>query len=108
MSAADWEREGAVQMLRTLWPQGLSASQIRDKLRDIGVRVSRNAVIGKIHRLGLAGRENPSRTYGRLPKRPRKPKLIALAKFSAPAVVKDERPNSRKPPAPSSPSIRFL
>ena len=41
-----------VETLRKLWAEGLSASQIA---RQIG-GVTRNAVIGKVHRLGLSGR----------------------------------------------------
>lgn len=41
-----------VARLRHLWTEGLSANQIA---KDLG-GVTRNAVIGKIHRLGLAGR----------------------------------------------------
>lgn len=94
------------QVLRALWLGGLSASQCAKKLNEpqIGGRYTRNAVIAKVHRLGLAGRATPSRPA----KRPARPeKAIALpAKRSAPAIVKDERPSSRKPPAPSATSIR--
>ena len=41
-----------VEMLKKLWADGLSASQIAAKLGG----VSRNAVIGKVHRLGLSNR----------------------------------------------------
>ena len=41
-----------VDLLRKLWAEGLSASQIAAELGG----VTRNAVIGKIHRLGLSGR----------------------------------------------------
>ena len=41
-----------VDLLRKLWSEGLSASQIAAELGG----VTRNAVIGKIHRLGLSGR----------------------------------------------------
>lgn len=41
-----------IEMLRKLWADGLSASQIATSLGG----VTRNAVIGKIHRLGLSGR----------------------------------------------------
>lgn len=41
----------------TLWNDGLSASQIAKRLGG----VSRNAVIGKVHRLGLSARAAPSR-----------------------------------------------
>ncbi|MGE3143302.1 MAG: GcrA family cell cycle regulator [Hyphomonadaceae bacterium] len=46
-----------VALLRKLWTEGLSASQIAKQLGG----VTRNAVIGKVHRLGLAGRATPSR-----------------------------------------------
>lgn len=46
-----------VSLLRKLWTEGLSASQIAKQLGG----VTRNAVIGKVHRLGLAGRATPSR-----------------------------------------------
>jgi GcrA cell cycle regulator len=42
-----------VELLRQLWLDGRSASQISTQL---GHGVTRNAVIGKVHRLGLAGR----------------------------------------------------
>ena len=42
-----------VELLRQLWLDGKSASQISAQL---GHGVTRNAVIGKVHRLGLAGR----------------------------------------------------
>lgn len=42
-----------VDQLRKLWMEGLSASQIANTL---GEGVTRNAVIGKVHRLGLSGR----------------------------------------------------
>lgn len=41
-----------IDELRRLWAEGLSASQIANSLGG----VTRNAVIGKIHRLGLSGR----------------------------------------------------
>ena len=40
-------------LLKTLWHDGLPAAAIADKLGQ----VTRNAVIGKVHRLGLAGRQ---------------------------------------------------
>lgn len=44
-----------VETLKKLWTEGLSASQIASSLGE----VTRNAVIGKIHRLGLSGRARP-------------------------------------------------
>src|SRR6202044_3882368 len=57
-----------VEQLKSLWTEGLSASQIARVLGG----VTRNAVIGKVHRLGLAGRASPSRSERpRLPITPR-------------------------------------
>ena len=41
-----------VETLKRMWAEGLSASQIA---KDLG-GVTRNAVIGKVHRLGLSNR----------------------------------------------------
>ena len=49
-----WTEE-RVELLRKLWAEGLSASQIAGRLGE----VTRNAVIGKVHRLGLALRSSP-------------------------------------------------
>jgi GcrA cell cycle regulator len=74
-----------VEQLRSLWTEGLSASQIARVLGG----VTRNAVIGKVHRLGLAGRASPSRSdRPRLPSAP-KPQVRVHA---APAPVVEEDP----------------
>ncbi|HEX6376603.1 MAG TPA: GcrA family cell cycle regulator [Allosphingosinicella sp.] len=44
-----------IERLKELWTQGMTASQIADELGG----VSRNAVIGKAHRLGLQSRPSP-------------------------------------------------
>ena len=51
----DWSEE-RVDQLKQYWEQGLSASQIADSL---GHNVTRNAVIGKAHRLQLPKRPSP-------------------------------------------------
>ena len=56
-----------VELLKRLWNQGLSASQIAGAIGD---GVSRNAVIGKVHRLGLSGR--PKDAPAVAPRPPRK------------------------------------
>ncbi len=45
-----------VELLKKLWGDGLSASQIAAQLGG----VTRNAVIGKVHRLSLSGRAKPA------------------------------------------------
>ncbi len=42
-----------VEQLKKMWLDGLSASQIATELAN---GITRNAVIGKVHRLGLSGR----------------------------------------------------
>ncbi len=46
-----------------MWREGLSASQVARQLGG----VSRSAVIGKVHRLGIAGRDAPARPLGGRP-----------------------------------------
>ena len=48
--------EGRVEVLKKMWLEGKSASEIAKELGEI----TRNAVIGKIHRLGLSNRETKS------------------------------------------------
>ena len=50
-----WTEE-RVERLKQLWAEGLSASRIAAELGGI----TRNAVIGKVHRLGLSGRAKTS------------------------------------------------
>ncbi|MBU1176223.1 MAG: GcrA cell cycle regulator [Alphaproteobacteria bacterium] len=51
-----------VELLKKLWMEGLSASQIANELGD---GVTRNAVIGKVHRLKLSARAKPASTAPR-------------------------------------------
>jgi GcrA cell cycle regulator len=82
-----------VELLKKLWADGLSASQIAT---EIGGGVSRNAVIGKVHRLGLSGRGKAKATS---PQRPRK----ATRAPSAPAPLSQPvRNNVVLAPVPAS------
>ena len=47
-----WTEE-RVELLTKLWTDGLSAATIA---RELGMSVTRNAVIGKVHRIGLGNR----------------------------------------------------
>lgn len=57
-----------VELLKKLWLEGLSASQIAGVL---GEGVTRNAVIGKVHRLKLSGRAKPTSSAPRARSTPR-------------------------------------
>ena len=69
-----------VELLKKLWADGLSASQIAAELGGI----TRNAVIGKVHRLGLSGRaKSPSSSSPR----PRKARSSGhMMRISRPAI----------------------
>ena len=66
-SAGGWTEE-RVELLKKLWLEGLSASQIAGVL---GEGVTRNAVIGKVHRLKLTGRAKPASSAPRARSTPR-------------------------------------
>ena len=66
-----------VELLKKLWSDGLSASQIAAELGGI----TRNAVIGKVHRLGLSGRaKSPSSTAPRQRKARAHPHMMRVAR----------------------------
>lgn len=78
-----------VERLKTLWSEGLSASQIAAELGG----VTRNAVIGKVHRLGLSGRAKPQVQASRPAAPPRvKPAAPPAARPAASAVTRPARP----------------
>jgi GcrA cell cycle regulator len=58
-----WNDE-RVELLKKLWAEGLSASQIAARIGG----VTRNAVIGKVHRLGLSGRATSIRIKSHRPR----------------------------------------
>jgi GcrA cell cycle regulator len=64
----NWTDE-RVELLKKLWSDGLSASQIAGELGGI----TRNAVIGKVHRLGLSGRAKSSSSAAARPRKARAP-----------------------------------
>lgn len=66
-----------VELLKRLWSDGLSASRIAGELGGI----TRNAVIGKVHRLGLSGRaQSPSASAPR-PRKARPPsQMLRIAR----------------------------
>jgi hypothetical protein len=50
-----WEVPEVLEMLRSLWIEGIYVSEMASRISArFGVKVSRNAVIGKVHRLKLA------------------------------------------------------
>ena len=76
-----------IDQLKGMWERGLTASQIADELGG----VSRNAVIGKAHRLGLQSRPSPVKAN-------EAPKKVAAAAPRKPAPAPEaEAPRAAAP-----------
>ncbi|QGP80869.1 GcrA family cell cycle regulator [Sphingobium sp. CAP-1] len=93
-----------IDQLKGMWERGLTASQIADELGG----VSRNAVIGKAHRLGLQSRPSPVKA-NEAPKKaapaaPRKPAPeVEVPRAAAPAAP-SPAPARAPAPAPAAPA----
>jgi GcrA cell cycle regulator len=92
--AGGWT-DDRVASLKKLWLEGLSASQIAKQLGG----VTRNAVIGKVHRLGLSGRAAPA-----APARP----VFKPPRPARPAMVANHAPRRAEPTTPSAPSLPMV
>lgn len=86
-----------VETLKVMWSEGKSASQIAKELGG----VTRNAVIGKVHRLGLSNRAPGS-------ERPEEETVMMDSQIEDPAVEVEEAAPAPKQtaasPAPASPA----
>ena len=78
----EWSSE-RIEQLRSLWHDGLSASQIATSLGGI----TRNAVIGKAHRLGLTGRPSPIKNRSASVARPRPPRRPRVQHVPQPRMI---------------------
>jgi GcrA cell cycle regulator len=85
-----------IDQLKTLWEKGLTASQIADELGG----VSRNAVIGKAHRLGLKSRPSPVKANE--PEKKAAPKKVVAAAPAKPMAAAPLRPRPAAPVAPAA------
>lgn len=96
-----------IETLRKMWESGMTASQIAEQLGGI----SRNAVIGKAHRLGLKPRPSPVK-----PNEAKKAKAAAPAPAApaareeapAPAAAAAPAPAAPRAPAPARPAPRAV
>ena len=93
-----WTEE-RIEVLTKLWAEGLSASQIA---AELGGGASRNAVLGKAHRLGLVRHETKGPSTPRSPKPPRPPTPPAAAEppvpqAPAPAPLTVDPPSAAQP-----------
>jgi GcrA cell cycle regulator len=106
-----------IEQLRKMWEGGMTASQIAEELGG----VSRNAVIGKAHRLGLQSRPSPVKpgdsgessasadtpkpTAPPAPRAPRPAPVVAATPAPEPAAPAAVAPQPASPPQPVIRSI---
>jgi GcrA cell cycle regulator len=103
-----------VEVLKTLWLDGKSASQIAKELGG----VTRNAVIGKVHRLGLSNRATTNKAKTKATpkakavskaKEPAKPKMVEASSTSMSVTIPPRKPiitaGQPLPPQPSNSEI---
>ena len=111
-----------IEKLTKMWEGGATASQIADELGG----VSRNAVIGKAHRLGLKARPSPVKANDKpepapkpakaaseappraAPATPRAAAPAAPARPATPPVASAAPAADAAPPAPSTPQPRIV
>jgi len=84
-----------IDQLKAMWEKGLTASQIAEELGG----VSRNAVIGKAHRLGLQSRPSPVKAN-------EAPKKAAPVRKPAAPAPEAEAPRAAAPVAAPPPPAR--
>ncbi len=104
-----------VEVLKTMWLDGKSASQIAKELGG----VTRNAVIGKVHRLGLSNRTTTNKAKAKTAapkakvtpkaKEPAKPKMVEASSTSMSVTIPPRKPiitaGQPLPPQPSNSEI---
>jgi GcrA cell cycle regulator len=102
-AAGTWT-DDRVEQLKKLWSEGFSASQIAAEMGG----VTRNAVIGKVHRLGLSGR---GKTNAPGAARPRKPRPTGVAPAAPPTPFRGNTALAAKfaprPEAQPLPEVRL-
>jgi len=81
-----------VEILKKMWGEGQSASQIAKELGG----VTRNAVIGKVHRLGLSNRAGSA--GAKAAAKEKAPKAEAKKPAPAPAAKPQPKTESAAPP----------
>ncbi|EAR51495.1 hypothetical protein OG2516_17281 [Oceanicola granulosus HTCC2516] len=96
-----------VELLKKMWSEGQSASQIAKELGG----VTRNAVIGKVHRLGLSNRTGPGPAAAAAPAQPAPaapsapPRPAAAAAPAKPAPAEEPEAETEEPAEPAPPPV---
>ncbi len=112
-----WTEE-MVEELKRLWDEGVTTGEIGRRLN-----ISKNSIVGKVHRLGLSGRPSPIKKKSDSAATPASPKSESEKKAKTPksnaakpakqpkpekpqAIKKAEAPKKQeKPSTPATPSV---
>jgi GcrA cell cycle regulator len=95
-----------IALLKKMWKEGKSAAEIA---KTLGKGVTRNAVIGKAHRMGLSGRPSPIKKPAPAKKEAAPKKPVAAAKpVAAPAAVPAAKGRKKQAAAPQAPAGAVL
>jgi len=103
-----WTEE-RIERLKAMWAEGATASEIADKLGG----VSRNAVIGKAHRLGLEARPSPvkpgeEKEHSAAAARPSKQEAAAAPRPAAkPEPQAQQRAPQPQPQRPQQEGVQY-
>ncbi len=89
-----------IDQLKGMWEKGMTASQIAEELGG----VSRNAVIGKAHRLGLQSRPSPVKAAETVRKKPAAAPAAAKKAPATPSPFEEAPRAAEQTPAPVSPA----
>jgi len=94
-----WTEE-RIERLKKMWADGATASQIADELGG----VSRNAVIGKAHRLGLEQRPSPVKAVEEKEKKPARATKAAAPAAAAPKAAPPPKAEAPEEPQANAPA----
>ncbi len=84
-----------VEELKKLWAEGVTTGEIGRRLN-----ISKNSIVGKVHRLGLSGRPSPIKKKGDEPEKAPKAKSSVKEKEpkkASPAKTSQEKPKEVQP-----------
>ena len=86
-----------VETLKKLWDEGVTTGEIGRRLG-----ISKNSIVGKVHRLGLSGRPSPIKKKSDTPAKPAPKAKDKSSQTSAPAPKAKPAPVKEPSPAPKA------
>lgn len=89
-NVAVWASEENIELMKAWWLEGLSGAVIVDKFAAMGVTVTRNAIFGKVHRMGLIRHDSINHVIK--PRAPRvyKPRVKGTIRYRNPITVEQD------------------